>query len=426
MGSAPSAAPQVEGGSRAPALRFYPAAKQREEEGTLQHRDLWEVHAPPRALLEPADDQRVFPGQTPEAACCSAAAPRVACFQRWLAIRQHCSTGEEQWQRRESWRLEDGPLFGDVAHKILYRPFATEIPKMDPGRRVLTFTYLAESFQPLMFELAEYLADVPRDIEHLQMLSASLFPVGSTGALLVLWQQMLAARWPAFYDCLAYRGVRAWRDAYRMILSGQLEVTLEIYDREKKPGFAMAAMAARVQYVRKEGGYVAKYLSASEVLPEVISECEEYRLRFCPAAVRDALRPGHPLPETSQSDERPNVQSAAEAASAYPYRVLEGVDGLEVGSGVELQWKMQLGSPFGWWYGHLEALVHDEERKCATATITFRHFPPASRWYRLQVYFGDSQMRPCSFGGYTGGIRGVNAAERRHWMQFFPQDPVLF
>ena len=33
----------------------------------------------------------------------------------------------------------------------------------------------------------------------------------------------------------------------------------------------------------------------------------------------------------------------------YPYRVLEGLEGLEVGRNVELQWKMQEGSPFGWW-----------------------------------------------------------------------------
>lgn len=62
---------------------------------------------------------------------------------------------------------------------------------------------------------------------------------------------------------------------------------------------------------------------------------------------------------------------------SYPYRVLEGFSELRIGQGVELQWKMQFGSPFGWWFGHLEELHIDPDRKTALATVTFR--PPGSR-----------------------------------------------
>lgn len=56
-----------------------------------------------------------------------------------------------------------------------------------------------------------------------------------------------------------------WQQLYRETLFGRLECTLEVFDREKKLGFAMAAMAARVQFEMATGGYVARYLSASEV-----------------------------------------------------------------------------------------------------------------------------------------------------------------
>merc|ERR1712151_93727 len=102
---------------------------------------------------------------------------------------------------------------------------------------------------------------------------------------------------------------------------------------------------------------------------------------------------------------------------AYPYKVLEGTHGLRVGEGVELQWKMQSGGPFGWWYGRLEALKYGTDGK-ATATITFRHFPTTSRWYKLQFDFGDGETRPCAFGGYTGGLRAVTSeVEEQRWKE---------
>jgi hypothetical protein len=108
--------------------------------------------------------------------------------------------------------------------------------------------------------------------------------------------------------------------------------------------------------------------------------------------------------------------------SAYPYKVLEGTHGLRVGGGVELQWKMQSGGPFGWWYGHLEALERGADGRRTTATITFPHFPTTSDWYRLRVQVGDGEIRECTFGGYTGGLRATASdVEKKHWMQFFKQ-----
>ena len=33
---------------------------------------------------------------------------------------------------------------------------------------------------------------------------------------------------------------------------------------------------------------------------------------------------------------------------------------MKAGQGVELQWKMQQGSPFGWWFGIVESLERDK------------------------------------------------------------------
>jgi len=40
-------------------------------------------------------------------------------------------------------------------------------------------------------------------------------------------------------------------------------------------------------------------------------------------------------------------------------QVLEGVPDLKIGQGLELQWKMQQGSPFGWWFGTVESVERD-------------------------------------------------------------------
>merc|ERR1719188_2256002 len=109
-----------------------------------------------------------------------------------------------------------------------------------------------------------------------------------------VWGDMYARRWSAFYDCMKYNGAKEWRGLYRDTLAGRCECTLEVFDREKKLGFAMAAMCARVHYEAVLGCYVVRYLSASEVAPEKIPMCEGHRLRFCPPSARDRLQPGFP------------------------------------------------------------------------------------------------------------------------------------
>lgn len=275
---------------------------------------------------------------------------------------------------------------------------------------------IVECHQPLLLEIASYVAETAADLVHFCDETSRLVSRQISFAENALWAGVLAQRWPACHEALAFQGAQDWKQNYRHTLHGKREFILEIFDREKKLGFAMAAMAARVTYDKVMNGFVARYLSASEVLPEVIPAIEGHRLRFCPPSARAQLRPGLET-ASCHAEGRP---------PAYPYRVLVGHQELVVGQGVELQWKMQFGSPFGWWYGHLEALQRDPDGKLATATITFRHFPSTSRWYRLEVSFGDSEMRPCSFGGYTGGIRAASAAEHKHWMRYFPKEPVVF
>jgi len=244
-----------------------------------------------------------------------------------------------------------------------------------------------------------------------------------------VWELMYQRRWTHFHACKVGQGLQDWRTLYEETLTGLVECTLEVYDREKKPGFAMAAMIARVSYDRRFDCYVVRYVSVSEVPPEFIDVRQTSRLRLCPDSVRDQLRPFCELsdaiccamqyPSLLIGFDHADLYSTISAS--YPYRVLQGIDGLSVGCGVELQWKMQFGSPFGWWFAHLEALEKDLDNKRATATITFTHFPESSRWYRLRVRFGESEICPCAFGGYTGGIRPVTDEEQIKWMSFFPK-----
>jgi hypothetical protein len=290
---------------------------------------------------------------------------------------------------------------------------------------------IVECFQPLLFEIAGFLAGSPKEFALLCETSANFVSVQIRPMANSLWSDMYSKRWPTFHDCMNFQGLQDWRNLYLETLYGNLECTLEVFEREKKLGFAMAAMPARLQYEARLGAYVARYLSASQVPPEKIPSHEEHRLRFCPESVRAQLL--RSCPSESGDAKTPNspVKKAPYSSNrryyieGYPYRVLEGLEGLEVGRNVELQWKMQEGSPFGWWYGRLDALALSADG-LAQATITFNHFPTSSRWYRLDVAFGDSRIRDCSFGGYTGGIRPVSEEEIRQCMMFFPKDPVVF
>merc|ERR1719265_277386 len=208
-------------------------------------------------------------------------------------------------------------------------------------------------------------------------------------------------KWPAFHEAVSFNSRKQdWRRIYQETQMGRCECTLEVFDREKKPGFAMAAMPARVQFKAKLNGFIARYISASPVRPELIPSTEGHRIRFCPPSVRERLQPyGVTMSpggmSISSSDARvPDAFCSSKimrsfpgeksSSSDYPYRVLESTDGLEVGKGVELQWKMQEHSPFGWWYGTLGALKHfrDQNGEYAVATITFDHFPRNSLWFR--------------------------------------------
>lgn len=274
----------------------------------------------------------------------------------------------------------------------------------------------AEDQQPLLLEVALFLADSPDDILGLCAVSTQLRELRSGPAAGCLWRELYRARWPHFSECMIYEGASDWRTLFMETLCGRAGCILEVFHRHKKLGFAMSAMPASVSFDAKQGGYVARYLSASEVPPETIAASEEHRLRFCPEAVRPRLQP--------RSSPASWSGAAGACCASYPNKVLEGLDGLRAGESIELQWKMQFDSPFGWWYGQLQELEPTGDG-LAKAAITFPHFSPSSQWYRLEVVFGDDQVRECEFGGYTGGVRSLDEAERRRFLAFFPAERLI-
>jgi len=233
------------------------------------------------------------------------------------------------------------------------------------------------------------------------------------------WKVLLAAKWPSIYEHLCCHSDQSWKRLYLDVATGVLNCTLEVHDREKKIGFAMSRLPARIHWEKATTSYIARYLSASEVPPEKIPVSEQHRLSFCPAAVR-----GDFGLSTKQGLDQESDHECLSKDSQYPYRVLEGVADFRVGQGIELQWKMQHGSPFGWWYGQLEELHPDADGKLATATVIFPHFRASSQWYRLAVRFGDCEVRDCMLGGKSGGLRRVASGEQQQWMQHFPPRPI--
>merc|ERR1719198_1403918 len=124
------------------------------------------------------------------------------------------------------------------------------------------------------------------------------------------WGRMYRARWPAFHEAMqADAEEQDWRTLYKETLDGNCRCLLEVFDREKKPGFLISAMPALVSW--DGSGYIAQYLSASEVRPESIPPHEEHRLRFCPASAVSRLAPRGKQPVA----EVPEL--------AYSYKVLQ-------------------------------------------------------------------------------------------------------
>jgi len=333
------------------------------------------------------------------------------------------------------------------------RRFACRVPWTCTSVRVQAespgLMTIVECCSPLLEVIGGFLAETPLDVVRLFYMTSRCVAQQASFAMNTMWHDMYACRWRAFFEALRFQQREDWLDVYKDTLSGGVEFMLEVFDRQKKEGFAMSAMPARVHFDRDENSYVAWYISASEVPPEVIHASETHRLRFCPASVQEPLwrTVTNALPAVSElplerllktfkeracccrrrspSPDLPRSRSSSqESTDAYPYSVLEGIDGLKVGGAVELQWKMQEQSPFGWWYGQLEELQRDADGKLATATVIFPHFHSTSQWYRLAVRFGDQEVRDCMLGGKSGGLRPVPDGEKSQWMKHFPVIPI--
>jgi len=260
------------------------------------------------------------------------------------------------------------------------------------------FDVLVNEHLPFLDDIISFLS-LPHELSRLCYIASRSLSRHSGRAARQQWEELVRRKWPNMYECIRYRDCSDWKECYRGVASGRTRCTLEVFEREKKLGFAMSRLPAHVNWEAKTNSYIARYLSASEVLPERIPASEEHRLLFCPAPVRSILclprfSGEHPLFDSINRI----VTSESPHEKMYPYRVLEGIaDDFCIGCGIELQWKMQRGSPFGWWYGVLERLEYDANGVTAVAKIAFRHFPANSNWHWLDIRFGDGGREPAQW-----------------------------
>jgi len=280
----------------------------------------------------------------------------------------------------------------------------------------LNLTEIIERVPPVLFTIVDFIADRPLDAVRLSCWTASFIHAESRITANSLWSTLYERRWAAFHDAVSHMSkgkLVDWCAQYQETLFGKTKLILEVFHRELKRGFTMSVMPAHVCFDARLDAYRAEYISASAVLPETIPAADDHRLRFCSASTRERLE----LNSVAQQQ----LPDQKDKTLHYPYRVLQGTDGLIPGKEVEVQWKMQHGSPFGWWHGTLESIAYEDNGPHATATVTFAHFPRDSRWHRMQVRFGDSEVQANDYGGFTGGIRACSDAEARHWKRFFPR-----
>lgn len=271
----------------------------------------------------------------------------------------------------------------------------------------LNLMSIAEMTQPLLFNIIEFLADSPWDAVTLCRLTSFSMAATATPFVNRVWSTFFFRKWPAMYECMRFHGVACWQSLYRDTKRGKTECVLEVYHRAKKRGFIMSAMAAVVSYDSTKNAYLAKYISRRNVVPELIPLSEENRLRFVPAFARKLL------PE-------PDGPSTA-VSTSYLYRILEGTNGKPCpGFAVEVQWMMQAGSPFGWWYAEIESVQHDQRGNPIEASLIFKQFEPHSPWYRMQAPLGGAERHPCSLGGWLGGLHVLSPEEKKRWLTFLP------
>jgi len=283
-----------------------------------------------------------------------------------------------------------------------------------------SLTEIIEHVPPILFSIVDFIADRPRNAVAFSCWTASFIHAETRITANLLWSTLYERKWPVFHDALCHisKGKLVdWCTQYRETLLGKTKLILEVYHRELKRGYTMSAMPAYVCFDAKLNAYKAEYISASAALPETIPATDNHRLRFCSAGTRERLE----LNSVAQLQLQDQQDKSLRQALHYPYRVLQGTDELVPGKSVEVQWKMQDGSPFGWWHGTLESIAYEDNGPHATATVTFAHFPSDTHWHRMQVRFGDSEVRANDYGGFTGGIRACSDAEARHWRRFFPR-----
>ncbi|CAK8995458.1 F-box protein [Durusdinium trenchii] len=308
---------------------------------------------------------------------------------------------------------------------------------------------------PIMGNILGFLEE-PADVARLCYFTSRCLRQSSAPLCGPQWEQMYIDRWPALYQAQKYLSGLShldvdWKSMYRHTLAGQFEALLEVYDREKKLGFAMSCMLAKVTWDAQINCYIASYVSASQaktmggwklqlhVVPERIPYHEGYRLRFCPPSARELLKPELVPPQASELPPGTGpTQRTRRVAQGYAYRasrlvetllwftllervrggwqvlscdaVAEGIPNLQPGQGVELQWKMPLSATQA-----RESRAEHLGGSRARVTMIFDHFPSTSRWRRLQIVVGDGVVRQCAIGGWHGGVRAVTEAEKREW-----------
>lgn len=295
-----------------------------------------------------------------------------------------------------------------------------------PDSNCAALSEVMERVLPIFLDIVEFLAASPNDVTNLCLLSSKSVARRCGDAMEDLWKKAFVNMWPVVHQWVEYctsADKLCWRSLFAEMFAGQIECTLEVYHRQKRPGFIMSAMPAKVTWDSSDSTYVARYISTNNVPIERIPRTEGCRLRFCPLSARAALQPAK-LPPVQPWN---GARRQAFPYNHYPYKVLPGLEGLHPGEGVELQWKMQYDGPFGWWYGILESLVlmqDGQHASTALASIAFPQFSPTSKWYRAEVIIGDSKVRSCSFGGFNGGVRPTTQVERCIWYHFFPQPAV--
>uniref|UniRef100_A0A7S0WZF3 F-box domain-containing protein n=1 Tax=Chlamydomonas leiostraca TaxID=1034604 RepID=A0A7S0WZF3_9CHLO len=260
----------------------------------------------------------------------------------------------------------------------------------------------AFQWDDLPFELRTEVASKIDSERTLTQLCSSSYALKQLGDTTWQWKELFLRRYPGLVRLLS--SSRRWRALVRSL--SHSPASWQALHRELRSGRTFQA-----QVRNREVDNSAEDFTHS---------CYDATVRYqgvCPSTGQPLFTARY-LPMGKERVEEPNitlgrlrpVPEGTHPHRVHPWRVADVREGEEV----EVQWRGDMGHPFGWWFGVVRRVLR------ASVVIEFPQYPAHSPWRSVLVPVSTSKDGAVNVDqrwGYLGGLRQLSEAEKAEWGQ---------